>query len=178
MTRMRNLFHRRKGRVRLKSVSVNIPYVGGATFVPDEAETHAAWALYVELSTRVPVQRLDPRYGSVREALNSIYALFGETRAILREFGPRIAHGRDSLAHLALGVLNNGLRPFLTKWHSELHIYEAQCSPQNQPGQHERNWPMLGEFRSELEELKENLEAYRKALLTIAGAQMEDDNGG
>lgn len=178
MTRMWNLFRRGKERVRLQSVSVNIPYVGGATFVPDEAEIRAAWALYVELSTRVPIQRLDPQYGSVREALNSIYALFGETRDILREFGPRIAHGRNSLAHLALGVLNNGLRPFLTKWHSELRIYEAELSAQNQPAQHERNWPMLGEFSSELGELRKNLEAYRKELLTIAGAQMEDGNGG
>lgn len=177
MTRMWNPLRRGKERIRLKSVSVNIPYVGGATFVPDEAEVRAAWALYIELSTRVPVQHLDPQYGSVREALNSIYALFGETRSILRESGPRIAHGRDSLARLALGVLNNGLRPFLTKWHSQLRVYEAGHDAQNQPIHYERDWSMLGEFSSELEELRKNLEAYRRELLTIAGAKMEDDNG-
>lgn len=175
---MWNLFHRRgKGRIRLERVSVNVPYVGGATFVPDEAEIHAAWALYVELSTRVPIQPLDPQYGSVREALNSIYAIFGETRAILKESGPRIAHGRDSLARLALGVLTNGLRPFLTKWHSELRIWEALRDAGKDPVRHEREWGMLGEFQAELEELRKNLEAYCEELLIIAGARMEDKNG-
>lgn len=68
MTRMWNPLRRGKERIRLQSVSVNIPYVGGAIFVPDEAEVRAAWALYIELSTRIPVQHLDPQYGSVREA--------------------------------------------------------------------------------------------------------------
>lgn len=174
--RMWNPFRRGKGRVRLQSVSVNIPYVGGATFAPDESEVRVAWALYIELSTRVPIQHLDLQYGSVREALNSIYALFGETRSILRQSGPRIAHGRDSVARLALGVLNNGLRPFLTKWHSQLSVYEAEHDTQNQPTHYERDWSMLDEFSSELEELRKNLEIYRKELLTIAGAQKEDDN--
>ena len=74
-------------RVKLQSVTVNVPYAGSATFVPEDSEVRAAWSLYIEISTRVPVQPIDPRYGSVREALNSIYALFGETRRILEPIG-------------------------------------------------------------------------------------------
>ncbi len=67
-------FRRRHGRgVRLQSVSVAIPYVGSATFTPDESEVKAAWALFIELATRVPIQPIDTKYGSVGEALNSIY---------------------------------------------------------------------------------------------------------
>ncbi len=55
-------------RAKLQSVTVNIPYAGSATFIPEESEVRAAWSLYVEISTRVPVQPIDPQYGSVREA--------------------------------------------------------------------------------------------------------------
>ena len=167
---------RRQGKrnFRVQSVSVNIPYVGGATFVPDEAEVRAAWALFVELSTRVPIQPVDAEYGSIKETLNSIYAIFGETRGVLKEFGPNIAHGKNSLGPLALGVLNNGLRPFLTKWHTEFAAHEGKRDPTKEPMQHERDWPLGTEFRKAIDELRLNLEQYRDELLVIAGARMED----
>lgn len=169
----------RKGRkgVRLDSVSVNIPYVGSATFVPEESEVRAAWGLYVELATRVPIHPVDPNYGSLREALNSIYDLFQTMRMIVRDSSPRIAHGDQSLGPLAFGVLNNGLRPFLTKWHHELRVHESQRSPNKDTVQHKREWPKLNEFTAEMEELRANLERYARELLKIAGADMGGHDG-
>lgn len=161
-------------RAKLQSVTLNIPYAGSFTFVPEESEVRAAWSLYIEISTRVPVQPIDPRYGSIREALNSIYALFGETRRILSQSGPSIAHGRNSLAPLAIGFLNEGLRPFLTKWHHELQLHESKYASLKSRVEYEQEWPLLDEFKKELNELKHNLEQYQSELMKLCGSLCMD----
>ncbi|MGD0779637.1 MAG: hypothetical protein ABR954_02485 [Dehalococcoidales bacterium] len=157
--------------MQLQSVTLNVPYVGSATFIPEETEIRAAWSLYIEISTRVPIQPIDPRYGSIREALSSIYALFGETRRILSQSGPTIAHGENSLAPLVIGFLNRGLRPFLTKWHHELQIYEAKYDVKKSRVEYEKEWPKLYEFKQAIKTLQGNLEQYRLELMKLSGAR-------
>ena len=71
---------------KLKSLNINLPFgLGGATIEINENQQHAAWALYVEMATRVAGEELKPGMGSAREALNSLYSLFETTRAVLRE---------------------------------------------------------------------------------------------
>ncbi len=133
-------------------VSLKLPFVELAgTWVPDEAERNAAWEMHVELIARVAVVELAPDEGSLREALNALYSLFPSTREIFAPVRPRgrqPSQGRD----LSFGaVLNQGLRPVLTKWHPELAAYEATRPPNvsrssmNAPGQpisnSAREWP-------------------------------------
>ena len=74
------------------TASVNTPFLKiQGSWQPDEAEQNAAWELYVELITRISVQELKPDEGLLREALSSLYQLFGETRLILRKYGPSVA---------------------------------------------------------------------------------------
>jgi hypothetical protein len=58
---------------------------------------------------------LNPDQGLLREALGSLYSLFGTTREILRKYGPTVGkpkgEGRLSFAILAVAVLNTLLRP-------------------------------------------------------------------
>ena len=111
----------------LTEVSVSLPFgIGSATWVTDPTERRAAWELYVELVTRIAVQHLDSEAGLIREALNSLYNLFAPTRDILRKAGPNVGASKESVGGIAIAVLNNGLRPFLTKWHPLLHEWEAQ----------------------------------------------------
>ena len=158
---------------RLQSVTVTIPWVGNATFVPDEAESNAAWSIYVEIVTRVPTQPLSD--GSIREALDSVYRMFVVMRTVLRDSGPRIAHGRDSLAPLILGVLNDGLRPFLSEWHSKLSAHESTRDTRRGVSEHEALWPERQEFTEALDGLREELERYAEELLKIAGGQVSGD---
>ena len=100
----------------LKSVTVSLPFgIGSASWEADPTERHAAWELYIELVTRVAVQSLSTEEGLMREALNSLYSLFGSTREILRKAGPKVGASRQSVGGIAIAVLNNGLRPFLSK---------------------------------------------------------------
>ena len=111
----------------LTQVTVSLPFgIGFASWEADPAERNAAWELYVELVTRVAVQSLNPQEGLVREAMNSLYSLFGSTRDILRKAGPNVGASHDSVGGIAIAVLNNGLRPFLAKWHPLLQEWEEK----------------------------------------------------
>ncbi len=155
-----------------KKVSVSLPFgIGSAEWEVDPTERRAAWSLYVELVTRIAVQPLDTNEGLMREALNSLYSLFGTTRAILKEAGPDVGASHDSVGGIAIAVLNYGLRPVLAKWHPLLQTWEAQRPPHLSPKEHERNWSEEPKLRVELELLRRDLEQYADALAVIAGVK-------
>ena len=148
--------------LRLGSLSLNLPFgLGGVTIVVTEAEARAAWALYVEYSTRIAGIYLPEGLGSPREALTSLYSLFATTREVLREGGPEIAQGADALGPLAIRALNDGVRPFLVRWHTALSAREAAGGVLSSD---ERV-----EFDGELAELRRDLGMYVDALGKIAG---------
>lgn len=155
---------------KLKKVSVSLPFgIGSAEWEADPTERKAAWSLYIELVTRIAVQPLETDQGLLREALTSLYNLFPVTRQILKEAGPDVGASRDSVGGIAIAVLNNGLRPFLAKWHPLLQTCEAQRPPHLSSKEHERNWSEEAKLRDELESLRKDLEQYANALAQIAG---------
>lgn len=157
---------------KLKKVSVNLPFgIGGAEWEADVTERKAAWALYVELVTRITVESLQSDQGLLREALNSLYKMFEITRQILREAGPDVGISHNSVGGIAIAVLNQGLRPFLSKWHPLLQAWEAQRPPNTSPKEHENNWSQEPQLRQELRLLSEELDKYVKALAQIVGVK-------
>ena len=160
----------------LKKVAVNLKLgvlsVSG-TWEADESEQRAAWELYVELITRIAIEELKPNEGLLREALSSLYALFGETRKILRKYGASVARpkgrGRLSLGHIAVAVLNSAIRPVLAYWHPELLAYESTRTPNVSPTAHERAWNRNEELRKALNELRATLMPYAYLLAQAAG---------
>lgn len=166
--------------IKARQLKVGLPFgIGEITFIADEVQQRAAWELYVELSTRVTIQRLDEEHGLLREALTSLYSLFAITREILRKAGPDVADGPDSFGPIAIRVLNDGLRPFTAKWHPLLKAHESHRPEHVDPVMHERAWIVNGEdyhalMRRELEELQPKLKAYADALAVISGAKHID----
>jgi hypothetical protein len=157
-------------------VSVKLPFgLGGlkGTWEPDDSERTAAWEMYVELVTRVTVIELGPEEGLLREALSSLYSLFGTTRAILRQHGPTVAQakgkGTYSFGRLAVIILNEVLRPVLAKWHPLLLDYENSRPPGKSQSEYERDWPKAAELRGVLAELREPLGQYAALLAEVAG---------
>ena len=140
---------------------------------PDDAEKQAAWEIYVELVTRVPVAALENDRGILREALSSLYSLFQTTRTILRDLGPVKARSdgefNGSVPYLGVSMLNTILRPLLSKWHPLLQDYEGK-----RPGsigilEYERQWENYAQLRQEIAELRKALLDYASALAEIAG---------
>lgn len=155
---------------RLKKIAVSLPFgLGSAEWEADSTQRRAAWALYIELVTRVAVQELADDEGLVREAMNSLYTLFSTTREILRDAGPDVGASRESVGGLAIAVLNRGLRPFLTKWHPTLQVWEAQRPTNRSPKEHEQLWEHVQPMRKELSILRRELSLYADALAKVAG---------
>jgi hypothetical protein len=156
----------------LKKVSISLPFgIGAAEWQADPTERRAAWSLYVELVTRIAVQPLDADHGSAREAMNSLYTLFGSTREILKAAGPDVGASRDSVGGIAIAVLNNGLRPMLSKWHPLLQTWESKCPADLSPIEHEKAWAEEPALRNDIATLRRDLEQYANALAEIAGVK-------
>lgn len=153
----------------LKEVSISLPFgIGSAKWQTDPTEREAAWSLYVELVTRIAVQHLEVDQGLVREALTSLYSMFGTTREILKKAGPKVGASKHSVGGIAIMVLNNGLRPFLAKWHPLLQAWEMKRPADMSPKEHEQSWAEEPKLRSELTQLRHDLACYAEALAIIA----------
>jgi hypothetical protein len=152
--------------VRSIHVNLKLPFLEvGGQWEPDDTEARASWEMYVELVTRISVAELRPGEGLLREALTSLYSLFGTTREILRRYGPNVARNaqpdRLSFGYIAVAVLNGALRPVLASWHPRLLAYEITRPPEVTPPEHEAAW-------ADAEQLRETLNRMRRVLLDYA----------
>ena len=140
---------------------------------PNDAERRAAWELYVELTTRVSVVPLREDEGLLREALTSLYSLFGTTREILRRYGPQVAepkrNGQYNFGYLAVAMLNFGVRPLLATWHPELQDWESRRPADRSRRDHEHAWPQAAQLRTGMNETRNVLAAYAGLLATACG---------
>lgn len=80
---------------------------------PQDEDKAAAWALYIELLTRITTQPLPDEDGDEKAALTSVYNLFPLTRKIIK------SNGRHCLefTKIAIVVLNQIVRPFTARRH-------------------------------------------------------------
>jgi hypothetical protein len=176
-----------------KSFSVNLPWgIGGVSMDVSEEAERAAWMLYVELNTRIATKPLERGEGSVREALTSLYNLFGITRMVLKEAGVDVAKarkGKQSLGTIAMSFLNDVVRPSLVAWHTSLSAHEAATwkrmieSGKPLPNNmalatalvDETSWEGYDTFHAELQELQDQLRKYVAILGSLAGAAESHD---
>jgi hypothetical protein len=145
----------------------------GGEWAPDDSEVKAAWEMYVELVTRISVAELKPGEGLLREALTSLYSLFGTTREILRRHGPGVAKGKEggtlSFGYIAIAVLNGALRPLLATWHPRLGEYEATRPTGMSVAEHEAAWEHAEALRAELNRVRDVLYSYTALLADAVG---------
>jgi len=137
-------------------------------WTPDPRQREAAWALWVELSTRVATQPVDLDEGMLREALESLHQLFDATRDVLRKCGPDAGASEGTVGFVALQVLNGAVRPFLSRWHPKLGAWEETRPKDKSARDHERAWNEEAKCRGELEKLRQGLVTYAETLAALA----------
>ena len=151
------------------TLDLKLPGIGGigGTWEPDESEVSAAWELYVEIVTRVPIGSYSRNGGSILESLSSIYSLFETTRGVLRTHGPSVARSKNgtnlSFGYLAVSMLNIVLRPFLTMWHPQLRDWQRK-----NPNLDEHAWPRNQDYWDALEVLGDQLRQYAELFAEVA----------
>lgn len=138
---------------------------------PNDAERAAAWELYVELITRAAAVPLEN--GLLREALTSLYSLFGSVREVLRRYGPEVAEprrdGAYNLGYLLVVMVNYAVRPVLSYWHPQLQSWEHVRPTDVSPLDHERAWARYQELRAVLADCRDHLAIYAELLATACG---------
>ena len=165
---------RKFGRVDSVDVSIGFPpFSISGSFTPTRAERLCAWELLVELMSRTSVAPLRSDEGSIREAMSSLYTLYGTTRELMRKHGPDVAATRQdgnlSLGLIAMRVLNDIIRPVLSKWHPALEAHEAAKPSTLGKGEWERAWDDNAECRESLNQVRRSVRSYIDTLGRIAG---------
>ncbi|MEV7202311.1 hypothetical protein [Streptomyces griseoluteus] len=150
--------------VSLTEVVVTVPQLSQMTFMVNNTSRQAAWEIFVEVATRVSTQPLGREDGFLRESLNSLYQLFGQTRTLLKNMQPGKVSHENTVEYLALTMLNRELRPFLSKWHPRLSRFEQETAADDAA------WLDGAEFREELEQLRGRLLEFAFAFARLAGA--------
>jgi hypothetical protein len=154
-------------------IALEIPYLGSISGIwePDDHERQAAWEMYIELVTRIPLGNDGSQEGLFREALTSLHSLFPTTRTILKKYGPSVAIPKKgnhlSFGYIAVAVLNLIIRPVLTKWHPLLLDYEHQRPASISQAVHEQRWDEAEELRSDLRRARDLLVDYTNVLAKI-----------
>jgi len=154
----------------------SLPFgIGSVKWTPNTKERDAAWALYVEFSTRITsiTRELGPErdFGSARLAMDSLNTLLNATREVLREAGPTIATKPDSLGPITIKVLNLSIRRILDDFHTKLEAHESNRDPGEDRVQHERKWELYEAFWENMIEMQNGLKEYTESLESIAGVK-------
>ena len=156
--------------------TVSIPFgIGKVEWTPSAKGKEAAWALYVEYSTRITrVRRREgPKkdFGSARLAMDSLYTLMNATRQVLREAGPTIAKTPNSLGPITIRVLNLSVRKILDEFHTSLEAHEGSKTSNVGRVAHERKWEHYERFWKKMIWLQNGLRSYLDVLEMIAGVK-------
>lgn len=108
---------------RKKSIAINEVVLGiGSNTVAldfDQKDKAVAYKIWVELSTRKIGIPFDKENDVIVEIYDSWYEFFTITRELLKEIPSNRINGAMELIELSEKVLNEGLRPHLTKWQAK-----------------------------------------------------------
>lgn len=138
----------------MSSLKITHPFLQ-MEWTPEAADKNAAWALYIELLTRITTQPLPIEHGDEKTALDSVYSLFATTREVIREHGPECIN----FTKIAIVVLNQVVRPFTAKWHRKSLAGDFEDETER------------AVFREELAALQAELRKYSRMLADIAGVE-------
>ena len=154
---------RRFGALALSEITVSVPEFAEMKFAVNSEYRHVAWKLFIETLTRVATQPLGTEHGSLREAIASLHRLFTDTRELLKTMRPSKPTAGITVEVCAAKMLNQEIRPFLSRWHVRLQEFESRHNEMA-----ESDWQDNAACRKELEALRNRLISYTRAFGELA----------
>ena len=130
-----------------------------------------AYKIWVELITRKIGIPFDKEYDVVIEIYNSWYEFFKITRELLKELPVNKIASSNELILLTEKVLNNGLRPHLTKWQAQ---YREWYSIALEEGKHmspqdlQKSFPYYNDLIIDLIATNNRMINYKELMYKIA----------
>ena len=139
------------------------------SFEPNDTDRQIAYSIWVELSTRKIGLPIDVEDDVIAEVYDSWYSFFGVTRELIKDI-PVSKVRNDStgkIIELSIEVLNEGLRPHLTKWQARFrHWYEGQMEKKEDasPQELQKKFPDYDALCADLLTVNNRLIKYRLKL--------------
>ena len=146
------------------------------SFRPNNVDRQIAYSIWVELSTRKVGLPIDINDDVIAEIYDSWYAFFGVTRELVKDI-PVSKVRQDStgkIISLSIEVLNEGLRPHLTKWQARFrHWYDAQMEVKTDvcPQDVQKAFPEFEALTVDLLEVNRRLHNYRIRMYELVTGQ-------
>ena len=139
------------------------------SFKPNDTDRQIAYSIWVELSTRKIGLPIEIEDDVIIEVYDSWYSFFGITRELIKDI-PVSKVRSDStgkIIGLSIEVLNEGLRPHLTKWQARFrHWYDSQLSKKVDvsPQDLQKSFPEYEALTSDLLAVNSRLILYRQKM--------------
>lgn len=129
-----------------------------------------AYKIWVELCTRKIGLPFDKENDVIREVYDSWYKFFGITRELLKEIPANRIMYSEELIELTEEVLNEGLRPHLTRWQAKYRKwYDDQVKKSTgTPQEIQKAYPEYTALVEDLLEANERMIEYKKLMKRIA----------
>ncbi len=139
----------------------------------NDDDAQIAYKIWVELSTRKIGIKIDPEKDVIEEVYNSWYQFFGVTRELIKNI-PVSKMKREStreIIELSICILNQGMRPHLTKWQAEFRKWYKQNSKNElelSPQEIQRKFPQYDELMKDLTKINEHMVNYCESMKKIS----------
>ena len=145
------------------------------SFKPNMTDKQVAYAIWVELSTRKIGLPIDFEDDVISEIYDSWHGFFTVTRELVKGI-PAQKVKRDStqkIVRLSIEVLNEGLRPHLTRWQARFrHWYDRELKKyDDSPGEEvldpqliQERFPKYDELKADMERVNQSLIKYRQQM--------------
>ena len=170
------LWQWRAGAFALRSFEIDQAEIGVGSskfrFKPNLTDRQVAYAIWVELSTRKIGLPIDFEHDVVAEIYDSWHNFFTVTRDLIKSVPVSYIRRQSTQAivGLSIEVLNEGLRPHLTRWQArfrrwydrELRRYDEMTGESvMDPQQIQAQFPQFGELKTDMERVNTALIRYR-----------------
>ncbi len=137
----------------------------------NDDDRQIAYKIWVELSTRKIGLPIDLEHDVITEVYDSWHTFFSVTRELIKDVPVR-KYRRDStekIVRLSIEVLNEGLRPHLTRWQARFRRWYEQASGETDfvkisPQEIQQQFTHFQELADDMKIVNDRLIAYRKRM--------------
>ena len=140
------------------------------SFKPNLRDQEIAYKIWVELSTRKIGLPIDLEHDVIAEIYDSWHNFFSITRELIKDIPVSKVKNPSTrkIITLSINLLNNGLRPHLTKWQARFRRwYDHQLeNPKDDidPQSIQIKYPKFEELKKDIEIVNKHLIKYREKM--------------
>jgi len=143
---------------------------------PNYQDMQIAYKLWVELGTRKIGLEIDLDNDIISEIYDSWYEFFKLTRELIKDIPVskiRKDESTKELVRIAIEVLNEGIRPHLTKWQARFRKWYNTANETNEnkglsPQDIQKKYPEYEKLTKEMMKVNRRIMEYRKILKQMA----------